>query len=82
MLTIPTHQNNIRSTCPLENMLRTELRLYQIMYVIVHGCAFDCVCIWQNLSIKDTLRLGYDILYNGTSLLKTICDGVAMVPHR
>ena len=53
-----------------------------IMYEIVPVCVFDCVCIWQNLSIKDTLRLGYDVLHNGTSLLRTTWDGVTMVPHR
>ena len=52
------------------------------MYEIVHGCVVDCVCIWQNLSIKDTFRLGYGVLHNGTSLLRTTWDGVTLVPYR
>ena len=53
-----------------------------IVLSCVHLCVFGCVCIWQNLSIKDTLRLGYDVLYNDTFLLRTTGDGVTMVPHR
>ena len=50
--------------------------------VCVRACVcvcFDSVYLWQNLSIS--LRLGYDVLYNGTSLIRTTGDGVTMVPH-
>ena len=42
----------------------------------------DCLHIlWQNLSIKDSLRLEYDVLYNGTSLLRTTVEVYNETPH-
>ena len=57
------------------------------MCVCCVACMCFCVvciiiCILQNLFIKDTLRLGYGVLYNGTSLSRTTGNGVIMVPHR
>ena len=37
---------------------------------------------YQNLSIKDTLGLGYRVLYSGTSPLRTTCNEERVVPHR
>ena len=56
--------------------------------VIVYGpieMTEDCwteIFYTQNLSIKDTLGLGYRVPYSGTSLMRTTCNQERVVPHR